>query len=393
MAAEFVHLHVHSQYSLLDGAVKVKDLVKRVDSAGMRAVALTDHGNMFGAIKLYKAAKEAGVQPILGCELDVARSAGGARPSPAAPRGERRGLQEPRLARLARARRAGGPARRPSVTLDDVAQHRRGSSGSPAAWAASSRSACSRGREARARGARAAARRVRAGQPLRRAPGPRPARAVGPERDPRRGRARSRRCRWSRPTTCTTRERDDARGAPLPVVHQDEPLATPRRKERHHGSSEMYLKSPAEMAQLFRDVPRGDREHARDRRAVLGLKLKLGKPMLPSFEVPEGYDTDGYFRHVAREGLERRFAEFARRGQEVDRDAYRDAPRDRARRHREDEVPGLLPHRLGLHPLREGERHPGGPGPRLGRRARSSPTRCASPTSIRSRTTCCSSAS
>ena len=68
---EFVHLHVHSQYSMLDGAVKVKDLVKRVAGAGMKAVALTDHGNMFGAITFYKAAKDAGVQSILGAELEV----------------------------------------------------------------------------------------------------------------------------------------------------------------------------------------------------------------------------------------------------------------------------------------------------------------------------------
>src|ERR1700727_772606 len=71
MAAQFNHLHVHTQYSLLDGAVKVKDLVKRVAAAGMNAVAVTDHGNMFGAITLYKAAKDAKVQPILGCELEV----------------------------------------------------------------------------------------------------------------------------------------------------------------------------------------------------------------------------------------------------------------------------------------------------------------------------------
>ena len=55
---EFVHLHVHSQYSMLDGAVKVKNLVKQVQNQGMSAVALTDHGNMFGAISFYKAAKE-----------------------------------------------------------------------------------------------------------------------------------------------------------------------------------------------------------------------------------------------------------------------------------------------------------------------------------------------
>ena len=71
MGPEFVHLHVHTQYSMLDGAVKVKDLTKRVAKAGMKAVAVTDHGNMFGAISFYKAAKDAGVQAILGAELDV----------------------------------------------------------------------------------------------------------------------------------------------------------------------------------------------------------------------------------------------------------------------------------------------------------------------------------
>ena len=71
MASEFAHLHVHTQYSLLDGAVKVKDLVKRVAGAGMKSVAITDHGNMFGAISFYKAAKEVSVQAILGCELEV----------------------------------------------------------------------------------------------------------------------------------------------------------------------------------------------------------------------------------------------------------------------------------------------------------------------------------
>src|SRR5580693_9101815 len=76
VAAEFVHLHVHSQYSLLDGALKIKDLVARTRVLGMRAVALTDHGNMFGAIQLYKASKELGVQAILGCEVNVARQRG-----------------------------------------------------------------------------------------------------------------------------------------------------------------------------------------------------------------------------------------------------------------------------------------------------------------------------
>ena len=78
MTAEFIHLHVHSQYSLLDGALRVKDLAARAKSLGMRAVALTDHGNMFGAIQHYKACKEQGIGSIIGCEVNVARSWGAA---------------------------------------------------------------------------------------------------------------------------------------------------------------------------------------------------------------------------------------------------------------------------------------------------------------------------
>ena len=66
---EFVHLHVHSQYSMLDGAIRVERLVQAVKDDGMSAVALTDHGNMYGAMHLYKACKGAGIKPILGCEV------------------------------------------------------------------------------------------------------------------------------------------------------------------------------------------------------------------------------------------------------------------------------------------------------------------------------------
>jgi DNA polymerase-3 subunit alpha len=68
----FVHLHLHTQYSLLDGANKVADLMPRVAALGMPAVAMTDHGNMFGAVDFYKTAESAGVQPIIGCEVYVA---------------------------------------------------------------------------------------------------------------------------------------------------------------------------------------------------------------------------------------------------------------------------------------------------------------------------------
>lgn len=69
---QFVHLHLHSEYSLLDGANQVRRLVERVKELGMEAVAVTDHGNLFGAMAFYNAARAAGIKPILGCEAYVA---------------------------------------------------------------------------------------------------------------------------------------------------------------------------------------------------------------------------------------------------------------------------------------------------------------------------------
>jgi DNA polymerase-3 subunit alpha len=70
--AEFTHLHLHTQYSLLDGAIRVKDLFPRILELGMDTVAVTDHGNMFGAVDLYTAARKQGVKLIFGCETYVA---------------------------------------------------------------------------------------------------------------------------------------------------------------------------------------------------------------------------------------------------------------------------------------------------------------------------------
>ncbi|MDR0446402.1 MAG: DNA polymerase III subunit alpha [Oscillospiraceae bacterium] len=68
----FAHLHVHSEYSLLDGACRVRDLVARASALGQSAVAITDHGVMYGAVKFYQAARAAGLRPIIGCEVYVA---------------------------------------------------------------------------------------------------------------------------------------------------------------------------------------------------------------------------------------------------------------------------------------------------------------------------------
>ena len=72
--AEFTHLHLHTEYSLLDGACDVYKLVDRVAALGQTSVAMTDHGNIYGAVHFFGAAKEKGIKPILGCELYVCKA-------------------------------------------------------------------------------------------------------------------------------------------------------------------------------------------------------------------------------------------------------------------------------------------------------------------------------
>src|SRR5215470_5511323 len=86
--ADFVHLRVHSAYSLSEGAIKIKQLIELCRRSAMPAVAVTDTGNLFGAFQFAQAAADAGVQPVIGCQLGLKRESGegpsrpGLRPAP-----------------------------------------------------------------------------------------------------------------------------------------------------------------------------------------------------------------------------------------------------------------------------------------------------------------------
>ncbi|HEX4445302.1 MAG TPA: DNA polymerase III subunit alpha [Polyangiaceae bacterium] len=320
MAAEYNHLHVHTQYSLLDGAVKVKDLVKRVSEGGMRAVAVTDHGNMFGAITLYKAAKEAKVQAILGCELDASWET---RAGSTAGHGHHLPLLASSLEGyknliwlVSRGQLKGGP-----LSAEEIAGHSRGLVGMTGCMGGVVAQAILEEGEARGREVLASMRdALEPGalyvelqdhglpeQPVLNEI------LLGLARD------------LDLPLVATNdvhyAERSDAEAhLYLSCIKTGRTLE--EAKERHHGSSEMYLKSPAEMAQLFSAHPRAIAATLEIAERCK-MSLKLGEPMLPSFVVPDGYDTEGYFRHVAREGLERRLAEFEQQGKKVDPEAYR----------------------------------------------------------------------
>jgi DNA polymerase-3 subunit alpha len=313
MADEFVHLHVHTQYSLLDGALKVKDLVKRVAAAGMRAVAVTDHGNMFGAITFYKTAKEAKVQAILGCELDVAGRGGHAHHLPllaASPEGYKN-----LIGLVSEAQVRGVP-----IPIERIASASKGLVAMTGCMGGIVAQAVLEEGEARGRDVLATLRDAFE-------PGSVYVEIQDhglPEQPVVNGILERLARDLELPLVATNDvhypERHDAE-AHLYLSCIKTGRSLEEAKERHHGSSEMYLKNAAEMAQLFSARP----EAIRSTLAIAEkckLSLKLGEPMLPSFRVPEGFDTESYFRQVALDGLRGRLAELEAQGKAVDREAY-----------------------------------------------------------------------
>ncbi len=326
MAQEFVHLHVHSQYSLLDGALRVKELAARAKKQGMRAVALTDHANMFGAIQHYKACQAAGVQPILGCEVNVARSwaSAGARPGDEAVdhlvliASSNEGYRNlVRIVSEGHVHPSSGLG--PSVKLDFVEQHKAGIIGLTGCMGGVvAQRILEHGEDA----GRAELDRLRAcfepgslyvelqdhglvEQPVLNGILTRAAADLG------------------LPLVATNDVhfggREDGESQLfLSCIARNHVFA--EELEAHHGSYEMFFKPAEEMSHVFRDHEAAIGATVEIAERCQGLKLKLGVPQLPRFPVPEGFDTASFFRKVARDGLERRFEELP---YAVDRDAYR----------------------------------------------------------------------
>jgi DNA polymerase-3 subunit alpha len=321
MPAEFVHLHVHSQYSLLDGAVKIKDLVKRVTAGGMRAVAVTDHGNMFGAIALYKAAKEAKVQAILGCELEVCGRGGVGRHLPVlatSTEGYKNLIWLVSRGHLASP--DGLPGGEAMIAFEDLEGHTKGLVGLTGCMGGLVAQAVLEEGQGRGREVLARLRDVFE-------PGSLYVELQDhglPEQPILNGILVDLARELELPLVATNDvhypDRADAE-AHLYLSCIKTGLSLEEAKERHHGSSEMYLKSPEEMAQLFAAHP-GALRATVEIAERCHLSLKLGEPMLPSFQVPTGFDAEGYFRHVARTGLARRLQELSAQGKRVDGDAY-----------------------------------------------------------------------
>lgn len=304
MPARFIHTHLHSEYSLVDSTIRIKAMVAACAQAGMPAVALTDESNMFALVKFYKACNAAGIKPICGSDVWIS--------APGDPRPWR-------LTLLCQHREGYLNLSRLVSRAWQEGQHG-GHALIEAGWLTATTTdglIALLGREsetariALSQGLDAALAKLR------------PLAKLFPDR------------LYLELTRCS-REGEEAWNSTalalaaelaLPVVasndvrflkrddfethearvciHQGRVLADPKRPRDY--SDQQYLKSPAEMAELFADLPEA-LENTVELAKRCNLELKFGEYFLPDFPVPEGHDLDSHIREMSRQGLRERLA-------------------------------------------------------------------------------------
>ena len=323
VAAEFVHLHLHTQYSFLVSTVKVGTLAEEVKQRGMSAVAVTDSANMFGAIRHYAKARAAGVQPILGSEVNVARADGSKRVEhlvllASNQVGYRNLIKLVSLGHITPAIESA-----PSITWEQIEQHTEGIVGlTGCLGGVAAQQVMEHGAE---RGEQLVGRLKEIFSP-------------GhlfvelqdhglPEQPVVNGILSDLAQRLELPVVATNdvqflRREDGQAHLYLECVRRNRQFAAER--EHHHGRFEMFLKTPQEMAELFGEGSAALKNSLLIAEMCQGLELELDRPMLPHFEVPDGFTTDSYFRHVAEQGLNQRFRELDEAGISYDAQKYRE---------------------------------------------------------------------
>ncbi|MFH1144416.1 MAG: DNA polymerase III subunit alpha [Candidatus Eisenbacteria bacterium] len=312
-APQFVHLHNHTQYSLLDGAIKVGELALEVAAMGMPAVAITDHGNLFGAIDFYRAVKEAGLRPILGMEAYVA--AGSRHDRAAAGQSgnyhlvllarNRTGFRN--LMQLSSIGYLEGFYYKPRIDQEVLARHSEGLIGL---------SACLRGEVnmlARAGRLEDAERRARELADLFDGHFYLELQDHGLEQE---ALANQRLCDLAARTglplaaanDCHYLKREHAAAHDVLLCIQTNRMRDDARRLRFQGDR-FHLRSPEEMGEIFGHCPQALANTVRIAESC-AVELEFGQLRLPCFPLPEGFaDVDAYLEHLAWEGARRRFGE------------------------------------------------------------------------------------
>ena len=346
-AIAYVELHCHSSFSLLDGASSPESLIMQAAALGYPAVALTDHNGLYGAVRFWQAARNAGIQPVIGAEVTLAGE------------GHLTLLAETfggyaNLCRLLSAGQLAGEKGRPALTLDTLARHAEGLLCLSGCRRGSVPAALLAGKEEEARHI--------AGQ-LRDAFGPEGfwieiQRHYLPTD-----------ARLAAALVALARELDidivatnnvhyAERGGQrlhdvLTCIRNHTTLPEALAGGLLHPNSEQFLKSPQEMASLFLDLP----EALDNTLRIAGrcqVSLDFSSQRLPTFPVPEQYTPSGYLRHLCQKGLRRKEhnIQWLHRG-----DGHRRSPAQRhpqsmvpkqdhgagERRSRQNKLPSLIP--------------------------------------------------
>jgi DNA polymerase-3 subunit alpha len=316
----FVHLHLHTEYSLLDGAIRMRELIKKAAEYEMPAVAVTDHGNLFGAIEFYQEATNAGIKPIIGCEAYVA---------PRSHKEKANSLRDAayhftllaeneigyrNLVKLISTAHLDGFHYRPRIDKELLAQHSAGLIGLSGCLASEVNSAIQGNNIEKAKQAAAEYRDI-----------------LGAENffiemhD--HGIEEQHQCNRVLPKIAKdlgvglvaandvhflSRNDHDAHDVMLCIgtgkMVQDE--------SRMRYAPELYFKSPAEMRELFKDFPK-----AIDNTLAIGercdVTIEFGRSKYPEYTVPAGQTREVYLRDLCYEGLEERYGERATTDQQL----------------------------------------------------------------------------
>ncbi|QIA26401.1 DNA polymerase III subunit alpha [Thermaerobacter sp. PB12/4term] len=306
----FVHLHVHSEYSLLDGAARVGELAARAAELGMPALALTDHGVMYGAIDFYKACKKHGIKPIIGCELYLARRT--------------RHDREPKLddqpyhllalaqnetgyrnlIRIVSRAYAEGFYYKPRADRELLAQYSEGLIVTSGCIGSEIPRLLLEGREEEA---------LQAVRWYLEVFGDRFYFEIQDHGLPEERRAYARILELARrfdvPVVATNDvhylNRDDAAAHEVLLCIQTGKTLDDPNRMRFEGP-EFYLKTPEEMAALFRDVPEALANTVKLAERCQ-LEFEFGRFLLPHYEVPEGHDAASYLRYLCESKLPERY--------------------------------------------------------------------------------------
>ncbi len=313
----FVHLHVHSQYSLLDGAIRIKNLLDRTKEFGMDAVAVTDHGAMFGALEFYLKAQKAGIKPIVGCEFYVAPHGRTNRKHDVRPRAlhmvllaaNHEGYKN--LMRLASIAQLEGFYYNPRIDLEVLLQHNRG---------LIAMTACLGGVIPYYISNEGMDRAEKEARQLQKIFGDRLYLELQENGIEKQNKVNAGLKEISAKTGIPLVATNDCHYLNREDAHAHEVLLciqtgkTIDEKHFKFDSDELFFKSPEEMEAQFAHCPEA-LDATREIADCCNLEIELGKHYFPAFPVKKGETLESMFETACRKGIEKRFEEIRKIGE------------------------------------------------------------------------------